>query len=272
MNEFKTPKISVVVTTYNRKELLKETIVSILNQTFTDFELIVVDNNSNYDFLSHIKSFNDDRIRSFKNQNNGIIAVNRNFGIKQSRGEFIAFCDDDDLWFKEKLEKQFDAVRKTPDIGLCFTKVEYINAFGQSLLRGFDLKKYHKRLSLNSFIISMGFVTTSSILINKSVVDNVGVFNEDQCLIAFEDYEFISRILSRYKMIYVNIPLVKYRVSGNNNSKLDSRNTWYHKSIYCNNLIKENLKVNSFVYTIKLIKIITLYISLSVKSCFISRK
>lgn len=85
------PKVSVIVTTYNRKEYLAETIQSILNQTFQDFELIVVDNYSNYDFFGLMKSFNSEKITAFQNQNNGIIAVNRNFGIKLAKGEFIAF-------------------------------------------------------------------------------------------------------------------------------------------------------------------------------------
>ena len=104
MNE--SPLVSVIVVTYNRKELLKETIYSILNQTFEEFELIVVDNFSDYNFFLHIESFNDDRIKPFQNQNNGIIAVNRNFGINNSKGKYIAFCDDDDLWLPEKLNKQ----------------------------------------------------------------------------------------------------------------------------------------------------------------------
>ena len=103
-------KVSVVVTTYNRKKYLTQTIKSILNQTFADFELIVVDNYSNYDFLSHINSLNDSRIRPFQNNNNGIIAVNRNFGIKKSKGEFIAFCDDDDIWINTKLEIQLNVI------------------------------------------------------------------------------------------------------------------------------------------------------------------
>ena len=105
-NKKGTPLVTVVVTTYNRKELLKETIDSILNQTYTNFELIVVDNFSNYDFLKHVKSFEDKRIIAFQNQNNGIIAVNRNFGIKRANGDYIAFCDDDDLWLPNKLETQ----------------------------------------------------------------------------------------------------------------------------------------------------------------------
>ena len=87
------PLISVIVTTYNRKRLLKQTLDSILNQTFTDFELIVVDNYSDYNFISYIKSFNDKRIKSFQNKNNGVIAVNRNYGIIKAQGKYIAFCD-----------------------------------------------------------------------------------------------------------------------------------------------------------------------------------
>ena len=77
------PLVSVIVTTYNREILLKETINSILCQTFKEFELIVVDNYSNYDYFKFINSFNDSRILPFQNKNKGIIAVNRNFGIKK---------------------------------------------------------------------------------------------------------------------------------------------------------------------------------------------
>ena len=100
------PIVSVIVTTYNRQEYLSETIRSILNQTFQDFELIIVDNFSNYDFFSLIYSFNSDKITALQNDNQGIIASNRNVGIRKAQGEFIAFCDDDDIWIPEKLENQ----------------------------------------------------------------------------------------------------------------------------------------------------------------------
>ena len=95
------PKVSVVVTTYNRPDLVKETIDGILNQTFQDFELIVVDNYSNYDFFELIENIGGKKIRAFQNQNNGVIAVNRNVGIKNAIGEYIAFCDDGRILPKE---------------------------------------------------------------------------------------------------------------------------------------------------------------------------
>ena len=83
MKDKKKPLVSVVVTTYNRKEMLKITIKSILNQTYDNIELLIIDNYSNYDFFNFISSFNDSRIKAFQNKNNGIIAVNRNYGINK---------------------------------------------------------------------------------------------------------------------------------------------------------------------------------------------
>ena len=114
----KSPLVSVIVTTFNRKELLKETIDSILNQTFTDFELIVVDNYSEYNFVDYIKSFSDNKLIAFQNKNNGIIAVNRNYGIKKAKGKYIAFCDDDDCWDSEKLAKQIPYLREKNVMGV----------------------------------------------------------------------------------------------------------------------------------------------------------
>ena len=106
------PLVSILVITYNRKVFLHETIESILNQTYKNFELIIVDNFSNYDFLSHLNSFKDDRIKPFQNKNNGVIAVNRNFGLTKAQGEYIAICDDDDLWIPQKLEKQVNGFKQ----------------------------------------------------------------------------------------------------------------------------------------------------------------
>jgi len=91
------PCVSVIVTTFKRVKLLSETLDSILAQTFTDFELIVVDNISEDGTREYVTGIADSRVRYFRNANHGVIAVNRNYGIRQSEGKYIAFCDDDDL-------------------------------------------------------------------------------------------------------------------------------------------------------------------------------
>ena len=106
------PKVSVILTTYNRPDLVKKTILSILNQTFIDFELIVVDNYSDYNFLGLIEEINDQRIYAFQNKNNGNISINRNFALEIAKGDFIAFCDDDDIWENNKLQVQVDFICK----------------------------------------------------------------------------------------------------------------------------------------------------------------
>ena len=213
MNESNTPKISVVVTTYNRKELLKETIDSIINQTFTDFELIVVDNNSNYNFLSHIKSFNDDRIRPFKNQNNGIIAINRNFGIKQSRGEFIAFCDDDDLWMPNKLQIQLDYLKTESYIGIGSA----VTIIGNRKVR------LYKNQSNNLFLNTENIFRFRNVPFSSLIVKNTECyFDEHKGLVGIEDLEFQLRLTYKHNklIILLSKPLIHYRIHENNSTSM----------------------------------------------------
>ena len=115
------PKVSVIILTFNRPEMLRETIDSILTQDYTNFELIIVDNHSNYDFFELLSSYEDDRIKGYQNHNNGFLAVNRNFGITKAKGEYLAFCDDDDLWSSHKLSRQVEILENTPHILLVGT-------------------------------------------------------------------------------------------------------------------------------------------------------
>ena len=115
------PAVSVVLITYNRKPLLRETVASILNQTFSDFELIVVDNVSEDGTERFVRSLDDPRVRYIRHPNGGVISINRNVGIRAARGDYIAFCDDDDLWVPDKLQRQIRAMEDNPRAGLCFT-------------------------------------------------------------------------------------------------------------------------------------------------------
>jgi len=236
------PKVSVIVTTYNRKEFLRETIQSILNQTFKDFELIVVDNYSNYDFFEHVKSFNDPRIRAFQNQNNGIIAVNRNFGIKHAKGEYIAFCDDDDIWFPEKLQMQMKVINETK------SELVYSNMIlFKREITNIKRKTSNKRIKTLQNLICQNQINTSSVLVKNDKL----FFPEEKELIAIEDYAlWLNLFIQDFRFEFIDRPLVYFRLSDGNNSK--KHWTSYHlKKIYLFTsilIIYPRLKIKGLIF------------------------
>jgi len=262
MNE-NNPLVSVIVTTYNRKKLLKETINSILNQTYKNFELIVVDNYSNYDFFNHIKSFNDDRIIAFQNQNNEIIAVNRNFGIRKAKGEYIAFCDDDDIWYPYKLTCQLKKFKNNP-YGLCSTNHDYISNDRKKVNNKHKIKKRYLNLTFNKFILSGGFICNSSVMIKREIIETIGLFDEDPKLIAAEDYHYWARILKKYKACYIDRILISYRIDSMDSIiKIFRNNNWFKKEMYLLSSINSAAKINKIIYLIKLVKLVLVKIARS---------
>lgn len=214
------PTVSIVIPTFNRKELLHETINSILNQTFTDFEIIIVDNMSTDGTKEYTDSIGDNRIRYFRNSNDGIIATNRNYGISKSKGKYIAFCDDDDLWDKDKLKHQLNTLTSDASCALCYTnalsfrgckiitqmmiKRRYFNKHGYHLLRG-------------------NLIPCSSVVVKKEILLNMGGFDQARNIIGAEDYELWLRISSKYTLAYIDLPLIKYRIHSNFSSSLSNQ-------------------------------------------------
>jgi glycosyltransferase involved in cell wall biosynthesis len=246
------PLVSVIVTTYNRRDLLTNTIDSILNQTYKNFELIVVDNCSDYDFLSHIKSFNDERIRPFQNANDGIIAVNRNFGIKKAKGDYIAFCDDDDLWEKNKLEKQLDII-KNNNAGLCFCNHYKIDQNGNIIGAG-KVKNKYKNPTFTNFFLSGGYIMNSSVIIKSQCIDDVGYQNESTEMVAIEDSEYWGRILSIYKGCFLPEKLVRYRVHQGSIQNKTNNSYLNEQLIFCR-VLSQSVDIPIIIKIIKIIKI-----------------
>jgi teichuronic acid biosynthesis glycosyltransferase TuaG len=241
------PKVSVVVTTFNRKDFLTETINSILTQTFPNFELIVVDNCSNYNFFEHILSFCDNRIKAFQNPNNGIIAVNRNFGIRQAKGEYVAFCDDDDIWMSDKLEVQLKwLIEKKCDLVYSNTKLYFETGVITN-------SNYCNKNTINKLLIS-NQITLSSVVVRK---DKRVLFNENIELIAIEDYElWIRLILSDFKFGFIPKTLVRYRVLNSSTSRLsrsnnEVKNVKFRFSLYHN--YYELSKISKIINTYNLL-------------------
>ncbi len=241
-----TPLVSVIVTTFNRKEMLKETILSILNQTYSNFELIVVDNFSDYDFFNFIKSFEDSRLKPFQNKNNGIIAINRNFGLKLCKGDFIAFCDDDDLWYPNNLQSKIDLFIDDHSIGMITSKESIINELGEN-----NGKTTHKWIIKDHFITFKDLffkntASTSAAIIRKKCLNEIGYFNESINLNTVEDFDYWLRIAKKFKIFYLNKILGACRVHSKNVSYIDDTQRLNHYLLIKNLLLEKNKKISLF--------------------------
>lgn len=211
------PKVSVILTTYNREELLKQTIDSILAQTYQNFELIIVDNYSEYDFLGLIKSYKSEKIQAYQNHNNGLIAVNRNYGIKHAKGKYLAFCDDDDLWLPNKLELQVKYM-ESHDVDIIGTA---IILFGEEI-EG-EVVKYAKYMHEYEYYYN-NWVTPSTVMV-KNTADVV--FDETPSVNCAEDWAmWMALYIQGYKLFQMPEPLVKYRLASQNLSKKNNENVY----------------------------------------------
>ena len=103
--------VSIIMPSYNTAKYIKETIKSVINQTYTNWELLIVDDCSTDNTDEIIREFKDDRIKYFKNEKNSGAAISRNKALREAKGKWIAFLDSDDLWEKEKLEKQINFMK-----------------------------------------------------------------------------------------------------------------------------------------------------------------
>ncbi|MEN8446626.1 MAG: glycosyltransferase family A protein, partial [Cyanobacteria bacterium J06555_13] len=116
------PAISVIIPTYNAEDIVLETINSVLDQTFTDFELIIIDDGSKDRTVELAEMIDDPRIKVFAYENAGVCTA-RNRGIQHASGEFISFLDHDDLWTADKLELQLSALQNNPDADVAYSQV-----------------------------------------------------------------------------------------------------------------------------------------------------
>jgi len=252
--------VSVIVTTYNRKEFLSETIQSILNQTYKNFELIVVDNYSNYEYFSHINSFNDSRIKPFQHRNNGIIAVNRNYGIEKAKGEYLAFCDDDDSWHHEKLQKQIQYIltnKLENEKVVLYSNCNYIYDDHEKAIR----KK--KISSINDLILCNQVCLSSSLVSSNG--DKI-YFNKNEELIAVEDYFLWCTLKGNgYKFYLIEEELVNYRVASNSISKrFSSLNHLKAILVIINVYIKnKNTKISCWILSYSVLKKILKFLTKS---------
>ena len=207
------PLVSVIIPAFNAG-YLRESVGSVMGQTFQDFELIVVDDGSPGDAIKEICG-GFPGVRYIRQANAGP-SVGRNRGVREASGKLIAFLDDDDVWLPEKLAKQialYESITNKEQVGLIYT--------GQYLFDGetvFGAKVDSANGMVYPYLLFGQFIgTCSSVLIPKTVFSEVGYF--DERLICTQDFEFFLRI-SRARMVYsIDEPLIKYRTRPDQISK-----------------------------------------------------
>jgi glycosyltransferase involved in cell wall biosynthesis len=193
------PRVSVVIPTYNSAAMVKEAIDSVLAQTYSDFEVVVMDDGSTDDTESVVRQFGD-RVRYFKQENQGVSAA-RNAGIKRSRGDYLAFLDSDDLWLTEKLAEQIPLLERDPKLGLVYCDWTVVS--GRTLLQSSYLKGLPAASGyVFDELIQSGFILTSGVVMRRAGLNDVGNF--DTSLTIAQDYDLWLRISYRWKVQLVD--------------------------------------------------------------------
>ena len=207
------PKISVIIPAYNAEKTIAETIKSTQNQTFKDFDLLVINDGSTDKTVDVVESIKDSRLRLFSFPNSGV-SVARNRGIDLATGEYIAFLDADDLWTNDKLERQLLALKTTPEAGIAYSRTYYIDEGGNFLHKCGSVSfegNVFKHLLISNFLIN-----GSNPLIRQQAIKAVGKF--DSFLNYGEDWDYYLRLAALYPFVVVPKYQVLYRKTSFNSS------------------------------------------------------
>lgn len=221
-----TPKVSVILTSYNQGKYISDAIQSVLNQTFTDFELLICDDGSTDDSQEIIKSFADDRIKLFLYEKNRgpFEAVKEPF--QAVRGKYIAFHHSDDVWKETKLEKQVDFLGKNPDYAVCFSQAEFIDESGEI----YDLPEDHpykkvfaqKNRSREEWLNHLFWKMSSFCNPSALIVNDKNYFFFNPSLFQLSDY-FMWLNVAKKKNLYVfEDKLIQFRLRRKNQDSMSS--------------------------------------------------
>ena len=204
--------ISIIIPAYNAEKYLANTIQSVINQTFTDWELIIINDGSTDGTLELINNFQDkdSRIKVFSYENAGV-AHSRNRGIAKAKSEYIAFLDADDLWTPDKLAMQLKALQENSDAGVVYSWVDYIDEAGKFLYPGSHTTvngDAYPKLLINNFLEN-----GSNPLVRREALEKIGNF--DVSLPPAEDWDLYLRLAREYEFVAIPKPQILYRLCTN---------------------------------------------------------
>ena len=229
------PKISVLMCAFNTERFISKAIESALNQEFKDFELLIIDDASTDQTGSIVQKYLfDSRIKYFKNVTNLGLARNRNRGLNEARGEYIAILDSDDMWVdKTKLNKQVKFLEENSDCGVIGTFGYKINDNEKMIGK---IKYETKDGEIRKRILMFHQFLHSSVVYRRSAIEEAGQFDEN--LAPAEDYDLILKIGTKHSLANLPIFAVNYQLHQSNTSSNERRKRVQHAKLHLKVIIK----------------------------------
>ncbi|EGR3962701.1 glycosyltransferase family 2 protein [Vibrio cholerae] len=254
MNE-SAPLVSIVIPLYNAENYIEETLLSIVNQTYSNYEVIVIDNASTDSSLSIIKNFSENRLKLKViecDKNSGGPACPRNIGIEHANGQYIAFLDSDDLWSERKLETQISLMIRN-DYNFTCTSKSFIDRNGLHFTRRIDelLREKSGHYGVKELIIRNSITTSSVIVCRKFLASDR--FSELDFINCVEDYLLWLMLMSKKecKFYHIKDKLVDYRLSTQSLSNTDGNKLILVKSMLASCIYMVKCKsLNYFLYSL----------------------
>jgi len=200
------PAVSVILPTYNREHLIRRAIRSVLDQTYDNLEVIVVDDCSTDATRKVVEEFSDSRIRYLLHERRRGASAARNTGIRAALGDYIAFQDSDDEWIPDKLERQISVLEHaTRRIGVVYTAFWRFRNGRKERIPKSTIRTKSGRI--HAALLRRNFVTTQSALVRKECIQKTGLF--DESLKRFQDWDLWIRISRVYDFAFIDVPLIK---------------------------------------------------------------
>jgi glycosyltransferase involved in cell wall biosynthesis len=201
------PLVSVVMPTYNYGRFIAKAVNSVLNQTYRNVELIVVDNFSQDNTEEIIRSFKDPRLHYYRFANKGVIAASRNHGIRMAKGSYIAFIDSDDAWYERKLEKVMSFFASHPEVALICHDLNKVDEKDNK-----RTAKCGPHKSYSDLLYKGNCLFTSAITVRTDSLIEAGLFSESPEYVTAEDYDLWLKVAHNGKVSFIHEILGEYSV------------------------------------------------------------
>lgn len=201
------PLLSIIIPTYNSEQFLSQTIQSILNQTYKNFELIIINDGSTDSSKSIIESFNDTRIKYYENKKNKGIVFTRNYGLQLAKGEYIGMVDSDDIVYPEKFEEQITFLEKNKDFGMVGSWVKFIDVEGKRLSGSWKLNAPPEMIP--SIMLFNNYFVQSAVLSRR---ESISRFTFKVDFPTAQDYLMWVEVTQNYKTWNLPKYMLDYRV------------------------------------------------------------